>query len=63
MGMINELNYECEITDGVKMEPFLLNKWLIITSMVWQNFSLLFDAIDSENAYVMESKICQACCL
>jgi len=26
MGMINELNYECEITDGVKMEPFLLNK-------------------------------------
>jgi len=29
------------------MEPMLQKKWLI-KSLVWQNFSLLFDAIDSE---------------
>jgi len=33
--------------DGVKMEPLLLNKWLI-KILVWQNFSLLFDATDCE---------------
>jgi len=33
--------------DGVKMEPLLLNKSLT-KSLVWQNFSLLFDAFDSE---------------
>jgi len=33
--------------EGVKMEPLLLNKWLI-KSLVWQNFSLRFDAIVSE---------------
>jgi len=26
---------------GVKMEPLLLNKWLM-KSLVWQNFSLRF---------------------
>jgi len=38
---------------GVKMELLLRNKWLI-KSLVRQNFSLLFDAIDSEKlpAYV-----------
>jgi len=50
---------------GVKMEPFLLIKWLI-KSLVWQNFNLLFDAIDSEKylgyAICQACKICQACC-
>ena len=29
------------------MEPLSLNKWLI-KSLVWQNFSLFFELIDSE---------------
>jgi len=33
--------------DGVKMEPLLLNIWLI-KNLVWETFSLLFDAIGSE---------------
>jgi len=33
--------------DCVEMESLLLNEWLI-KSLVWQIFSLVFDAIDSE---------------
>jgi len=58
MGRINKRNYECEIMDGVKMEPLLLNK-LLIKSMLWQNFNLLFDAFHSEKC--LGSAICQAC--
>jgi len=38
--------------DGVKMELLLglLNKWLI-KRLVWQNVSLLFDAVDCENQW------------
>jgi len=42
-----KLNYEYEIMNGVEMEPLFLNKRQI-KSLVWHNFSLLFDAIDSE---------------
>jgi len=45
--------------DGVKMEPLLLNKWLI-KSLVWQNLGLPFDAVDSEK--YLDYAICQACC-
>jgi len=55
-----KLLYECEIMDGVKMEPFLLNKWLT-KSLVWQNFNVRFDAIDSEK--YLGYAICQPCCL
>jgi len=47
------------------MEPLLLNKSLM-KSLVLQNLSLLFDAIDSEKnlgyAICEACKICQACC-
>jgi len=52
--------------DCVKMEPLLPNKRLI-KSMVWQNFSLLFDGINSETflgyAIYPAGKICETCCL
>jgi len=33
--------------DGVETEPLFLNK-LLIKGLMWQNLSLLFEAIDSE---------------
>jgi len=52
--------------DSVEMEPLLLNKWLI-KSLVWQKFSLLFDAIDCEkylgHAIRQACMLCQVCCL
>jgi len=50
IGSINKWNLEREIMDGVKMKWLLRNKWLI-KNLVWQNFNLLFDAIDSEKCF------------
>ena len=40
--------------DGVETEPLFLNK-LLIKGLMWQNLSLLFEAIDSEEqaTYIM----------
>jgi len=45
MGRINKRNYECEIMDGVKMEPLLLNKRLI-KAWCGKTSACFFDAID-----------------
>jgi len=60
MGRTNKRNYECEIMDGVKMKPLLLNN-LLMKDLLWQNFSLLFDVIYSEK--YLGYAICHDCCL
>jgi len=57
IGSINKVMNVKSSMDGEKKEPLLLNKW-IIQSLMWQNLSLLFDAIGSEK-YVGYA-ICQA---
>jgi len=65
MGRINKWSYECEImdVDGVKMGPYLLNKWLT-KSFMWLNFSLLFLLQLTLVWKVLKliMRCCQACC-
>jgi len=59
MNRINKNNRETEIMDGLKRGTVVGKQMTNNKSLVWQNFSLLFDAIDSEKylGYAM----CQAC--
>ena len=48
MNRINKNNRETEIMDGLKRGTVVGKQMTNNKSLVWQNFSLLFNAIDSE---------------
>ena len=59
MNRINKNNRETEIMDGLKRGTVVGKQMTNIKSFVWQNFSLLFDAIDSEK--YLDYAMCQVC--
>jgi len=62
MNRINKNNRETEIMDGLKCGTVVGKQMTNNKSLVWQNFSLLFDATDSEKYFVMRCVKRARCC-
>jgi len=62
MNRINKNNRETKIMDGLKRGTVVGKQMTNNKSLVWQNFSLLFDAVDSEKYLVMRCVKRARCC-